>query len=101
MMDAMTLRLALAPCRLQPMADASFSLVVILHESSKSIVYRAREDATGASRVVKVLHPGSQAPDDVVRARRELDLLTLIDAPGVVRPRAIAAVSGGTALILQ
>ncbi|GAB2671165.1 AAA family ATPase [Paenibacillus thermoaerophilus] len=62
-----------------------YETIELLHESSKSLIYRARHRETRRNRIVKMLKLGARSAD-AARLRREYDIARSLEIEGVVRP---------------
>ncbi len=72
-------------------------------QGTSGVVYRARERATGRQVAIKVLHrpEGRTDPDLAEALRREGELLTRLDHPGVVRVFEVSVDGDGACLVTE
>jgi serine/threonine protein kinase len=69
-----------------------YELLSEIHRGGQGVVYRARQLSTGQHVAVKLLHPGLlQAPAALRRFEREIEVLTTLKHPNIVR-----LIDGGT-----
>ncbi len=65
---------------------ASYELLARLCTTAGSSIQRARRRADRASALLNVLDPSPPVPEQAGRFRREYDIVTSLDLPGVIEP---------------
>ena len=72
-----------------------------IHESSATLVHRARRAGDGACVVIKRSHGQSASARQLTRYRNEYELLRLLDCAGVVKAYELLRHNGQVALVLE
>ena len=80
---------------------SGYTLREKLHESSRSIVYRAIRDKDGVPIVVKASAKEYPSTDELLRLRREYDILSSLQVPGVAQVHGIERFKNRLALQLE
>jgi eukaryotic-like serine/threonine-protein kinase len=62
-----------------------YEVVSLLGRGGMGAVYRARDQVSGLHVAVKVLHAGSDDDEAASRFRREIEILSRVEHPGIVR----------------
>ncbi|WP_437294541.1 AAA family ATPase [Sorangium sp. So ce426] len=81
--------------------DSHYVKLELLHEGADTLVFRARREEDDRPVVLKVLRRDHADPRALGRLLHEYEIAGAIDAPAVVKPYAIDAFNGQSALILE
>ncbi|WP_438039023.1 AAA family ATPase [Sorangium sp. So ce128] len=81
--------------------DSHYVKLELLHEGADTLVFRARREEDDRPVVLKVLRRDHADPRALGRLLHEYEIASAIDTPAVVKPYAIDALHGQSALILE
>jgi predicted ATPase/signal transduction histidine kinase/tRNA A-37 threonylcarbamoyl transferase component Bud32 len=72
-----------------------------IHQSSRSLVYRARRQRDGVPVVIKIQQTEHPSPDELARFRREYEVGLALRVEGVVKPYGLARYKNRLALVME
>ena len=83
------------------MTIAGYPVIERLHETSRTLVYRARDREGAGTVVLKVAKPEASSREARARARREHAMLSRLDLDGVIRVHALEEEGHRPVLVLE
>ena len=82
-------------------AIQGYALREKIHESERTLVYRAVREADGAPVILKLLWQEQPTPGEIARYGREYEVLSRFDYPGIIRAFALEWQKGRPALVME
>lgn len=78
---------------------AGYEILETVHESARSLIYRARRDRTSV--ILKVLKPEYPSPDAIARFRSEYDITCKLNLEGVIKAVALEPYQHSLCMVLE
>lgn len=78
-----------------------FQIIEKLHETRRSVVYRATRAGDAASVVLKMLNSEYPTPRGLARYRQEYEIIRSLDAPGVIRASGLDKLGNSVVIVLE
>ncbi|WP_017717238.1 hybrid sensor histidine kinase/response regulator [Kamptonema formosum] len=78
-----------------------YQIIEAIHTGVRTVVYRCRWEAEGASAIIKTLKSEYPTLEDITRLRHEHKILQGLDSEGIVKTYGLESSQNGLALILE
>ncbi|MDJ1184652.1 trifunctional serine/threonine-protein kinase/ATP-binding protein/sensor histidine kinase [Roseofilum casamattae] len=79
----------------------NYQIEEIIHESDRTLVYRARHEETGQPAIVKLMRNEYPSFSELVQFRNQYAIAKNLDIPGIVKPYSLERYQNGYALIME